>query len=34
VIDVLGSTIHDEETGAGTALVLLHGNPGSSHVCA
>jgi haloalkane dehalogenase len=31
-IDVLDSNIHYEETGSGTALVLLHGNPGSSHV--
>jgi haloalkane dehalogenase len=30
-IDVLDSTIQYEETGSGTALVLLHGNPGSSH---
>ncbi|WP_442811980.1 haloalkane dehalogenase [Streptomyces sp. NBC_01803] len=31
-IDVLDSTIHYEETGSGTAFVLLHGNPGSSHL--
>ena len=30
-IDVLDSTIHYEESGSGPALVLLHGNPGSSH---
>jgi haloalkane dehalogenase len=30
-IDVLDSTIQYEETGSGTDLVLLHGNPGSSH---
>jgi haloalkane dehalogenase len=30
-IDVLDSTIQYEEAGSGTALVLLHGNPGSSH---
>jgi pimeloyl-ACP methyl ester carboxylesterase len=30
-MDVLDSAIH-EETGSGTALVLLHGNPGSSHL--
>ncbi|MFJ9062131.1 haloalkane dehalogenase [Streptomyces sp. NPDC102409] len=29
---VLDSTLHHEETGSGTAFVLLHGNPGSSHV--
>jgi haloalkane dehalogenase len=32
IVDVLDSNIHYEETGRGTALVLLHGNPGSSHV--
>jgi haloalkane dehalogenase len=31
-LDVLDSNIHYEETGSGTVLVLLHGNPGSSHV--
>jgi haloalkane dehalogenase len=31
-IDVLDSAIHYEETGTGTPLVLLHGNPGSSHL--
>jgi haloalkane dehalogenase len=31
-IDVLDSTIHYEETGTGPAIVLLHGNPGSSHL--
>jgi len=30
-IDVLDSTIYYEEAGSGTALVLLHGNPSSSH---
>jgi haloalkane dehalogenase len=30
-IDVLDSSIYYEEAGSGTALVLLHGNPGSSH---
>jgi haloalkane dehalogenase len=30
-IDVLDSTIQYEEAGSGTDLVLLHGNPGSSH---
>lgn len=30
-IDVLDSTIHYEETGAGTPIVFLHGNPSSSH---
>ncbi|MFJ8864066.1 haloalkane dehalogenase [Streptomyces sp. NPDC102451] len=29
---VLDSTLHHEDTGSGTAFVLLHGNPGSSHV--
>jgi haloalkane dehalogenase len=29
---VLDSTIHYEETGAGTPIVFLHGNPASSHV--
>ncbi|MFD5875031.1 haloalkane dehalogenase [Streptomyces sp. NPDC060322] len=29
---VLDSTLHHEETGSGTVFVLLHGNPGSSHV--
>jgi haloalkane dehalogenase len=31
-IDVLDSNIYYEETGRGTPLVLLHGNPASSHV--
>lgn len=31
-IDVLGATMHYEETGAGAPLVLLHGNPTSSHL--
>ncbi len=35
-VDVLDSTIHYQETGSGTAsptaTVLLHGNPGSSHL--
>ncbi|WUH92567.1 haloalkane dehalogenase [Streptomyces sp. NBC_00433] len=32
-IDVLDSTVHYEETpGAGTPVVLLHGNPGSSYL--
>ncbi|WP_327290255.1 haloalkane dehalogenase [Streptomyces sp. NBC_01198] len=31
-IDVLDSTLHYEETGSGTPLVLLHGNPGTSRV--
>lgn len=31
-IDVIDSSIYYEETGSGTPLVLLHGNPGSSHV--
>jgi haloalkane dehalogenase len=30
-IDVLDSSIYYQETGSGTAVVLLHGNPGSSH---
>jgi haloalkane dehalogenase len=30
-IDVLDSTLRYEESGTGTPLVLLHGNPGSSH---
>nr|WP_228872496.1 haloalkane dehalogenase [Streptomyces halstedii] len=29
---VLDSTLHYEESGSGTAFVLLHGNPGSSHL--
>jgi haloalkane dehalogenase len=29
---VLGSTIHYLDSGSGTALVFLHGNPGSSHL--
>jgi haloalkane dehalogenase len=31
-VAVLGSTIHYQEEGSGTAVVLLHGNPGSSHL--
>lgn len=31
-IDVLDSNIYYQETGSGTPLVLLHGNPGSSHL--
>ncbi|MGW7680107.1 haloalkane dehalogenase [Kribbella sp. NPDC054772] len=31
-IDILDSTIHYEETGDGTPIVFLHGNPASSHV--
>jgi haloalkane dehalogenase len=31
-VDVLASNIHYEESGSGSAVVLLHGNPGSSHV--
>jgi haloalkane dehalogenase len=31
-IDVLDSTMYYEEQGSGTAIVLLHGNPASSHV--
>jgi len=31
IIDVLDSTIHYEQTGAGTPIVFLHGNPSSSH---
>jgi haloalkane dehalogenase len=31
-IRVLDSTIHYEDAGTGTALVFLHGNPGSSHL--
>jgi haloalkane dehalogenase len=31
-IDVLDSTMYYEETGSGTTFVLLHGNPGSSHL--
>lgn len=30
-IDVLDSTMHYEETGTGTPIVFLHGNPASSH---
>ena len=30
-IDVLDSTIHYEETGAGVPIVFLHGNPSSSY---
>src|SRR5258705_516224 len=31
-IAVLDSSIHYQETGSGTPVVLLHGNPGSSHL--
>jgi haloalkane dehalogenase len=31
-IGVLDSTIHYQDSGSGTALVFLHGNPGSSHL--
>jgi haloalkane dehalogenase len=31
-IDALDSTIYYRESGSGTAMVLLHGNPGSSHL--
>jgi haloalkane dehalogenase len=31
-IDVLDSTIHYEDSGSGTPIVFLHGNPASSHV--
>jgi haloalkane dehalogenase len=31
-IRVLDSTIHYQDSGSGTALVFLHGNPGSSHL--
>ena len=31
-VDVLDSTLHYQDTGSGTPVVLLHGNPGSSHV--
>lgn len=31
-IRVLDSTMHYEDSGSGTALVFLHGNPGSSHL--
>jgi haloalkane dehalogenase len=31
-IDVHDSTIHYEETGSGTPIVFLHGNPASSHI--
>jgi haloalkane dehalogenase len=31
-IRVLDSTIHYKDSGTGTALVFLHGNPGSSHL--
>jgi haloalkane dehalogenase len=31
-IDVLDSTMYYEEQGSGTAIVLVHGNPSSSHV--
>ena len=31
-IRVLDSTIHYKDSGAGTAVVFLHGNPGSSHL--
>ncbi|MFI5693470.1 haloalkane dehalogenase [Kribbella sp. NPDC051586] len=31
-IDILDSTIHYEDTGSGTPIVFLHGNPASSYV--
>jgi haloalkane dehalogenase len=31
-LDVLNSTIHYEDSGSGTPIVFLHGNPASSHV--
>ena len=31
-IRVLDSTVHYEESGAGSAFVFLHGNPASSHM--
>jgi haloalkane dehalogenase len=31
-IRVLDSTIHYQDSGSGTAVVFLHGNPGSSHL--
>jgi haloalkane dehalogenase len=31
-LPVLDSTIHYKDSGTGTALVFLHGNPGSSHL--
>ncbi|HZM78783.1 MAG TPA: haloalkane dehalogenase [Candidatus Limnocylindrales bacterium] len=31
IIDVLDSSMHYEETGGGTPIVFLHGNPSSSH---
>lgn len=31
-IDVLDSTIHYDDTGSGTPIVFLHGNPASSHI--
>jgi haloalkane dehalogenase len=31
-VDVLDSTIHYEDTGAGTPIVFLHGNPASSRI--
>jgi haloalkane dehalogenase len=31
-VAVLDSSIHYQETGSGTPVVLLHGNPGSSHL--
>jgi haloalkane dehalogenase len=31
-LDILDSTIHYEDTGSGTPIVFLHGNPASSHV--
>jgi haloalkane dehalogenase len=30
---VLDSTIHHEESGGGTPVVFLHGNPSSSRLC-
>lgn len=32
IIDVLGSTMFYQETGAGVPMVFLHGNPASSHL--
>jgi haloalkane dehalogenase len=31
-LDILGSTLHYRESGAGTPIVFLHGNPTSSHL--
>ncbi|SEO44460.1 haloalkane dehalogenase [Actinacidiphila rubida] len=30
--DILDSTLHYQDTGSGTPVVLLHGNPASSHI--